>query len=142
MNLSKAGLELFRKHLDISGTFEMTGKGTSMFPLITEGERCVFKSVNGQTLTPGIIYLYADDQGRFVVHRLIYEKQSGLYLKGDANLGMDPVIESSQIIGELIKVKKQSKWISPNDHMWKLHAYLLQYHWYRKLNVRLSKKKR
>ncbi len=142
MNLSEAGLKLFRKHLDISGTFEMTGKGTSMFPLITEGERCVFKSVSGQLLTPGKIYLYADDQGRFVVHRLIYEKQSGLYLKGDANLGMDPPVKADQVIGELIKVKKHSKWVSPNERMWKVYAHLLQYHWFRKCNVRLSKKKR
>ncbi|AJD92684.1 hypothetical protein JMA_33670 [Jeotgalibacillus malaysiensis] len=142
MNLSEAGLELFRKHLDVSGTFEMSGKGTSMFPLIIEGERCVFKSVSGQVFTPGSIYLYADDQGRFVVHRLIYEKQSGLYLKGDANLGMDPVIKADQVIGELMKVKKQSKWVGPNDGMWKVHAHLLQRHWYRKCIVRLSKKKR
>ena len=92
------------------GELEIPSSGTSMRPLIREGDRCRFVPLSGQP-SPGDILLVAEPDGRLVGHRLIRVAEAGeetLYIcKGDSNINPDAPARTNQIIGKMTDIRKR-----------------------------------
>ncbi|WP_077623675.1 signal peptidase I [Sediminibacillus massiliensis] len=93
------------------GWVELPAQGTSMFPVIQEGDICRFVSCETKNLQKGDIILFQDSTGKLVTHRYVksYEElNEQFYLfKGDTNLGLDAPIAKDKIIGKLFLIKKK-----------------------------------
>jgi signal peptidase I len=92
------------------GELEIPSSGTSMRPLIREGDRCRFVPLAGRP-SLGDILLVAEADGRLVGHRLIRVAEAGeetLYIcKGDSNLNPDAPARANQIIGKMTDIRKR-----------------------------------
>ncbi|MGQ4665910.1 signal peptidase I [Metabacillus halosaccharovorans] len=98
------------------GVIELPAEGTSMFPLIKEGDICHFVSCETISLQRGDIALFFSTSGKLVAHRLYQTKKVNnciyFLFKGDSNLGLDHPVHSEQIIGKLTYIQKRAKKIS------------------------------
>lgn len=92
------------------GELEIPSSGTSMRPLIREGDRCRFVPLTGRP-SLGDILLVAEPDGRLVGHRLIRVAKAGeetLYIcKGDSNLNPDAPARAGQILGKMTDIRKR-----------------------------------
>ena len=92
------------------GELEIPSSGTSMRPLIREGDRCRFVPLSGHP-SPGDILLVAEPDGRLVGHRLIRVAETGeetVYIcKGDSNINPDAPARTNQIIGKMTDIRKR-----------------------------------
>ncbi|WP_227394751.1 S24/S26 family peptidase [Jeotgalibacillus aurantiacus] len=141
MHLNEAGFQAVKRVLEMSGTLEMKGKGTSMHPLIREGEMCLFTILMDVNVKVGDIYLYRDGENRLITHRLIGQSGELLFFKGDANLGVDPAVKIDEVLAKLVRVKKNHKWVNPSSFPWRSFGKLLMTSKaFRKINVRFSKR--
>jgi signal peptidase I len=104
--------QLLNKTIKRDGWLDLPAFGNSMYPFIKQGNLCRFISCDSSIIKKGDIILFYSPSGYIVAHRLISIKkiQSKLLfqLKGDTNLGCDPLIEEEQIIGKLVHVQKQN----------------------------------
>lgn len=101
---------IVRKLIAEYGEMDMPSSGTSMFPLIREGNICRFAVWKGELPKKGDILLAEAPSGGLVGHRLIrvvwYGGDWQLICKGDSNVNSDPPLAKAQIIGKLVHVRK------------------------------------
>lgn len=105
----RADTQAIAKLIREIGELEIPASGTSMRPLIREGDRCRFVPLAGPP-SLGDILLVAEADGRLVGHRLIRvagEGEGKLYIcKGDSNLHPDTPARADRIIGKLTDIRK------------------------------------
>ncbi|MFC0216446.1 hypothetical protein ACFFK0_29035 [Paenibacillus chartarius] len=91
------------------GWIELPAQGTSMFPLICEGDICRFAACGPGELERGDVVLYSSASGRLVAHRLLRVESGRLLLvcKGDTNLGCDEPVAPEQLLGKLVRINKR-----------------------------------
>lgn len=105
--------QLLTRIMQRDGWLVMPAKGSSMYPIIREGNMCRFRPVETKKLAIGDIILFCSDSGQLIAHRLlsvIRREDQLLYIcKGDTNLGCDAPIRREQMIGVLFSIGKSSK---------------------------------
>jgi signal peptidase len=113
--------EVIRKQ----GWVELPAEGTSMFPLIKQGNICRFDSCEAMKLKKGEIILFHTLSGGLVAHRLLsiesINEQVTYVLKGDTNFGADEPVGQEQLIGKLASINKgkyRIKLPSLSVHVW------------------------
>ncbi len=78
-------------------------KGNSMYPVLRDNDLVVVKETEPESLRLGNIVVYHEDNGQYIVHRLVQKgKEDCLYLKGDGyNL---PQVEANEalIVGKAV----------------------------------------
>lgn len=98
--------EVIRKQ----GWVELPAEGTSMYPLIKQGNICRFVSCEAMKLKKGEIILFHTLSGCLVAHRLLsiesIHEQVTYVLKGDTNFGADEPVGQEQLIGKLASINK------------------------------------
>lgn len=101
------------------GEIELPAVGTSMFPLIKDGDFCRFVSCETKNLQKGDIALFFSTSGKLIAHRFYETKKQkdGLYFlfKGDTNIAFDNLVPNDQVIGKLTSIQKISKEITSNS---------------------------
>ncbi|MBC8080493.1 MAG: signal peptidase I [Gorillibacterium sp.] len=101
------------------GWIEIPAHGSSMYPLIREGNICRFHQVQHKKIRKGDVILFHSSSGELIAHRLhtfVQQQDKELYLcKGDSNLGMDEPISFKQILGVLYSIRKTRKDILMTD---------------------------
>lgn len=124
------------------GVIDLTAEGTSMFPLIKDGDICQFISCETNNLQRGDIALFFSTSGKLVAHRLyqIKKQNNCIYFlfKGDSNLVLDHPVPSEQVIGKLNYIQKRKKKIPSKSKLFSLWSnviikipftsYLLRYY--------------
>jgi signal peptidase I len=107
---------LIKEVMEKRGWMELPAEGMSMYPLIYEGDRCRFVSLKDAAIKKGDIILFQDSSGNLVAHRFLCIQYSGnqvRYLfKGDTNVGCDELISEEQMIGKLVKIRKEKVTLS------------------------------
>ena len=78
-------------------------KGSSMNPMLFEGNTVCFKEYRGEILKQGNIVRYNDSKGKDLIHRIVAVQQDELIIKGDNNK-MEEEINYSQVKGILAMV--------------------------------------
>lgn len=116
---SQVEAQLIMKVLRKYGEIELPAQGTSMYPLIKQGDICTFTSCKPTSLYKGDIALFISFNGKIVAHRFcrteyINNKQYFLF-KGDTNLGLDEPVYHEHIIGKLAYIQKRTKKIKATN---------------------------
>lgn len=105
----KAEAHVIARLIQENGELEIPSSGTSMRPLIREGDRCRFVPLTGSPRL-GDILLVAGADGRLVGHRLIRVTGEGAAVryicKGDSNVNPDAPAGPHQVIGTLTDIRK------------------------------------
>lgn len=98
-------------------------KGNSMEPFLKENRDYVFLSSvsSDSSFEPGNIYLFTRSGGGYVLHRLHHCDQNRLYMLGDNQRTMEPVLPA-QIRAKVISVKRNGKMLGPDDFLWRFFA--------------------
>jgi signal peptidase len=110
---------LLKSAVNKDGWLELPAFGNSMFPFIREGDVCRFVHYEVSQLKKGDVVLFYSQSGQLIAHRLVEVKSGNnqplFQLKGDTNLGFDPLIGKECILGKLDCVQKQHVKLNP-DH--------------------------
>lgn len=110
---------LMKQTIDTNGSIAISAQGSSMFPLIREGNICRFLPVEEKSFNKGDIILFRSDSGHLIAHRLlsvIHLDGECLYVcKGDTNVGCDKPIRIEQMLGVLYSIRKGRKDIFVSD---------------------------
>lgn len=110
---------LLKNAINKDGWLKLPAYGNSMFPFIKEGNVCDFVPLDPSLLKKGDVVLFYSPSGLLIAHRFVEVKSGNnqllFKLKGDTNLGFDPLICKERILGKLVSVQKNHLKISP-DH--------------------------
>lgn len=127
----KAQSKLLKKIIDSRDYLEIPSKGSSMFPMIREGNICVFTRFNHGELRKGDILLFESKDGSLTGHRYLRmikrEGQMWVTCKGDTNLYPDEPIRLDLIIGKLVKIKRNEQVILMNKRSVQIYSHILSY---------------
>ncbi len=97
--------------LNKNGWIEIPASGTSMYPLITDGDICRFEPIKEEGFTHKDILLFCSSDGQLIGHRFshnhIHDGIEYYICKGDTNYVTDTPITNNQLIGRLIVIKKK-----------------------------------
>src|SRR5690348_6798907 len=66
---SKPSIALLLKAAESTGEVEITSSGNSMYPIIRDGDVCIFTPVSHLELNRGDIILFVDADGALIGHR-------------------------------------------------------------------------
>ena len=112
----------------IRGSIELTSYGTSMYPLIREGDISLFKLVDSASIRVGKIYLFVTKEGLLVGHRLqalIKTEHGDTYIfKGDTNILPDEAVSINSILGEWVGISRRKRQITDRHWSSKLLTWL------------------
>lgn len=100
-------------------SFVLKAEGTSMLPILHSNDVVQYKKVNFKQVDINDIILVRKNKKLFT-HRIIYKTDKHLITKGDNNPQSDGKIYPHQIIGKVVKVRRDGKEFDPNQ------IYLLQ----------------
>ncbi|MBM7618247.1 signal peptidase [Bacillus tianshenii] len=119
-------VSIVREVLLKKGWIDLPSHGTSMYPLIKEGDICRFSSCNPSELKKRDVILFSTPSNSFVAHRLIQMDNTRVICKGDGNLGFDPPIEQTHILGKLMYIKRNDKNIHLDNFSLKVWGHFVQ----------------
>ena len=96
---TKEALEWLRILSKIKKSFELIVSGTSMLPVINEGESISICGKDTYDIGDIIVFIYKQDE--LIVHRLLDIKENRYFCKGDNSFELEE-IEGEQIIGAVL----------------------------------------
>lgn len=96
---------VIRKVLAEGGTFRFYPKGTSMEPMIHQGQDQVFLAPIPKKLKKYQIVLYKRDNDAFVLHRIVKVCKDSYTMRGDNQFVLEPGIRRDQMIGIVCGLK-------------------------------------
>ena len=98
---------LMSEVLDSGGEFRLYPKGTSMLPLLREGEDSVLLTKAGN-LSVGEMYLYRRKNGKFVLHRLVaFDDVGNPVFRGDNQNWLEYGVTQPDIIARVCGIYKK-----------------------------------
>lgn len=116
-------IDLIEEVLASGGEFRMFPRGTSMLPLIVQGEDSVVLRRSDKPLVKNDIAFYKRDNGQFVLHRIVKVSRDGIYtMCGDNQTVLEPGIRPDQIIGYVSDIYKKD--VRLNRRSFKNRVYL------------------
>ena len=129
MQANSVSSTLIKEVMDKKGWMDLPAEGMSMYPLINEGNRCRFVTLKDATIEKGDIILFQNSSGQLVAHRFLCIEFCGnqvKYLfKGDTNLGCDELVSEEQMIGKLVKIRKENVTLSLSHPLAKVWSKLI-----------------
>ena len=107
-------------------------RGTSMHPLVRDGDVLDVWPVGQSATGVGDVVLYRSPHKGIVVHRVVnirrQEEKTILLVKGDSAARADPQVEESQVLGRVESIHRRGRTIFPRGwvsrHLAPLHARL------------------
>lgn len=104
-------IDVIEEILSGGGEFCMSPKGTSMLPLIVQGEDSVVLKRNfSEVAKKHNIAFYRRTNGQFVLHRVMKIEKDGSYtMCGDNQTVLEKGIQREQIIGYVSEIRKPQK---------------------------------
>lgn len=104
------------------GTFRFYPRGTSMLPMLKQGEDSVELSA-ADLYTAGDVLLYRRDNGMFVLHRLIEKDKKGtLTMCGDHQWSLEYGIRPDQVLAKLVGFYKGEQYHSVEEEAYRSYA--------------------
>ena len=119
-------INLIQEVLDSGGEFLLSPKGTSMLPLLIQGEdRVVLKKYESVLPKKHDIVFYRRENGDFVLHRLMKIQKDGTYVMcGDNQLILEEGILPSQIIAYVSMIHKNARPLSLSSFRYRIYVWL------------------
>lgn len=116
----------FEKELSNNGKLVYSVKGQSMFPLIKAGKDVVVidKTDASACLRRLDIVLYKNNNGNYVLHRILKIKNDSFVICGDNCWKREFDINRLQIIGKLVEILRGEKVVNPYSRRNMIQAHL------------------
>ncbi len=124
--------------LDSGGEFTLFPRGTSMLPLIVEGRDSV-TLIRAPEYHKGDIAFYKRENGGFVLHRIIAEKDGAFTMCGDNQLSFEQGIKSGQIIAKVKHITRKNKKITADKLSYRLYLFLWRSFFIRRVYFKLRR---
>ena len=128
-------IDIIEEVLESGGEFLLSPKGTSMLPLIVQGEdRVVLKQYGDALPKKYDIIFYRRSNGAFVLHRIVkQQKDGGLVLCGDNQLALERGVLPEQIIGYVSAIHKGDRVVKVTSLRYRLYVRIWCFFPYRRL---------
>jgi hypothetical protein len=95
------------------------GAGRSMVPLIRDGDRVVI-SPDLDRLRVGDIVFLSTPERPMLIHRIIRVSPDGIVTKGDAAVDHDGLIKQDRVLGKVIAIRRNDRWIKLESFAFRL----------------------
>ena len=92
---------LIKEVIDKGGEFRLFPRGTSMLPLLCEGDDSVMLGA-ATDIKEGDVLFYRRKNGAFVLHRLIEKRDGTFTMCGDHQVGLEYGIEPHQVLAKMV----------------------------------------
>jgi hypothetical protein len=114
LSLSSEQLEkIMRGVFDKGASFSFKGKGFSMSPFIRDGDVLTIAPLQGSSPSFGDVVVFTHPTtGKLIIHRIIGKKAGSYLTKGDNAPEGDGLIARAAILGHVIKVERNGRYIS------------------------------
>lgn len=122
-------IAIISEKLKAGGTVTFTPNGTSMLPMLRDGEDVVvLKGTGGKRLHLFDIPLYRRDNGQYVLHRVIDFCRDGSYVMcGDNQFAKEKGIRDDQIIAVMTGFYRKGKTYSANSFLYRVYVNFWYY---------------
>ena len=125
--------ELAAQLLGAGHAMRFRARGSSMYPLVQDGDMLDVCPVGDTAIDVDDIVLYRSSRNGIVVHRVAAIIGQGekvtLRVKGDSVGKADPEVQESQVLGRVVNIERRGRRIAPAPHLWRhrstLHLRLL-----------------
>lgn len=116
-------IDLMREKLDMGGTVTFTPQGTSMEPMLRDGQDVVVLAKPKGRLNMLDVALYRRDDGVYIMHRVIDVDDNGNYIFcGDNRYAKERGIRDDQIIGVMTCFIRKGTTYYPDSILYKLYS--------------------
>lgn len=112
-----------REVMDSGGEFTLYPRGTSMLPLIVQGRDSV-TLVKAEEFRAGDIAFYQRENGQYVLHRVIGERDGTFTMCGDNQLAPEYGVKPEQIIAKAAYITRKGSKITPRSLPYRLYVLL------------------
>ena len=122
-------IDIISEKLRAGGTVTFTPSGTSMLPMLRDGEDVVvLKGTEGKRLHLFDVPLYRRDNGQYVLHRVIDFCRDGTYVMcGDNQFDREKGIRDDQIIAVMTGFFRKGKTYSTGSFLYRTYINFWYY---------------
>lgn len=128
-----------REVMDSGGEFTLYPRGTSMLPLIVQGRDSVTLEQPQGALHRGDIAFYQRENGQYVLHRIIGERDGTFTMCGDNQLAPEYGVKPEQIIAKAAYITRKGSKITPRSLPYRLYVLLWRSFFIRRAYFRLRR---
>ncbi len=100
-----------------AGESRLRVTGASMLPAVWPGDVITVQRRSWPDLRPGQIVLFRRDD-RLVAHRVLSMSDGRLITKGDSLVAVDPPVEESEIIGQVVWISRGGRTVPTEQRPW------------------------
>lgn len=113
-------LSAAKELMDDGKRVRITVTGNSMYPFLRDGKDSVeLTHVNYENIRFGDILLVLQNDGVYIMHRLIRKRRNYFYLNGDAGRYREGPLYAEQIVAGVIRVWRKDKEIKCSNPLWR-----------------------
>ena len=120
--------ELSRQVLKGGRDLRFRARGSSMHPMVRDGDTLIVRPVNSTEIAVGDIVFYRAPGRGIVVHRVVGVQKDVsegiLVVKGDAVRSPDPAVCGSQVLGKVVSIERSGRPIDPDSRLWRYFGAL------------------
>lgn len=103
----------------------LTITGNSMSPFLVHQRDEILISVPDGEWKKGDMAFFKRKDGHYVMHRIVKVTSEGqCFFVGDAQRMIEGPIDSEQIFGKIILVKRKGRWIGPGNFWWEFFEHI------------------
>lgn len=122
-------IDIMLEKINAGGTVTFTPNGTSMLPMLRDGEDVVvLKSTEGKRLHLFDVPLYRRDNGQYVLHRVIDFERDGSYVMcGDNQFAKERGIRDDQILAVMTGFFRKGKTYTTRSFLYRVYINFWYY---------------
>ena len=110
-------------HDEYLASFTVTGN--SMWPFLRHGkDHVVLEPCAEKTLKKGDIVLFMPEQGRYLLHRIVWVRESQFCTAGDGNCFRDGTFNQGCVVGRVATLVRKGKKISCTNWLYRVSSHI------------------
>ena len=121
--------KLSREILEQGDSIRFKAHGSSMLPLIHDGDLLTIQSINLDSIKNGSVIFYQAIGGKCIAHRVVKieprDHKQIILTRGDASPKSEERIQPHQILGHVVGIQRGKNQINPNRNVWWLLSRVL-----------------
>ncbi|MBQ7822157.1 MAG: S24/S26 family peptidase [Clostridia bacterium] len=116
---------IIREVVGSGGEFTMKTHGTSMLPMLSDGNDSVVLVSVPEKIVRGDVIFYKRENGQFVLHRVVGKRKDGFVLRGDNQIINEYGVGYDTVIAIVTAYIKNGKRIDVTDEEYKKYVRTL-----------------
>ncbi len=115
-------MPLVLESIERGGSAKLKVSGFSMYPLVASRRDSVLL-VKADDIKVGDVPLYKRDDGSYILHRIVGEKNGAFYTMGDYETKKEYPVYPEQIVAKASGFYRKEKFIDCNSRWYKLYRF-------------------